>query len=293
MILRRLVGLLLIIAAIAGVVFSVAGLIEVWRYRPVVTQAVTDNLTVFDQALNTTQAGLTIVSQVVQTTTVEVASLQTTTQALAQAIHDTNPMLDSLTGLTGKDLPAAITATKTSLASAQGSAQLIDSVLAALTSIPLSPVAAYKPAVPLATALAQVSTSLDSLTPALATINTSLADGKTNLGVVEVELNQVSETTQGISNTLGGAQTVISQYQTLTTQLRARVAATQLAAATWITTISWVLSFVLGWLLIAQLGLGAQGLDMLRGRRPAQDIDHHPTAKAETMEKRESEVFAR
>jgi hypothetical protein len=265
--LRKLIGILFIIAAVAGIIFSVVGLIEIWRYRPVVTQTVTDNLAVFDQTLNTTQQGLTIVGQVVQTTTVDVASLQTTTQALATAIHDTNPMLDSLTRLTGKDFPAAISATQTSLASAQSSALLIDNVLAALTSIPFSPVGAYKPDVPLHTALAQVSTSLDALTPSLASINTSLADGKTNLGVVEVELNSMSDTTKGISDTLAGAQTVIAQYQTVTAQLKLRVEATQLAAPGWMTTATWVLTFVLGWLLVAQLGLAVQGFGLLQGQR--------------------------
>jgi len=219
MIPRRLFGFLFVIAAAAGVVFSVVGLIEIWRYRPVVTQTVTDNLALVHQALGTTQDGLTILGQVVQSITVDVASLQTTTQALALAIHDTSPMLDSLDSLTGKDLPASISATQTSLASAQSSALLIDNVLVALTSIPFSPVAAYKPKVPLHTALAQVSDSLNSLPPSLATIHTSLAAGKTNLGVVEVELNKISETTKGISASLGGAQTVVDQYQAVTTQL--------------------------------------------------------------------------
>jgi hypothetical protein len=267
--LRRLIGLLLIIAALAGIVFSAWGLIQIWRLRPVVTQTVTDNLALFDQTLNTTQDGLTIVGQVVETTTVDVASLQTTTLALAQTIHDTTPTLDSLTSLTGKDMPAAISATKTSLASAQGSALLIDNVLAALTSIPFSPVAAYQPAVPLHTALAQVSSSLDALTPSLATINTSLADGKANLSVVETELTNISATTKGISDTLGSALIVINHYQATVTQLKQNVEATQLVAAGWITTITWVLTFVLIWLLMAQLGLGAQGLEMLRSRHEA------------------------
>ena len=267
MVLRRLCGFLLVLAAAAGIVFSVGGLIEIWRYRPGVTQTVMDNLALFDQALNTTQDGLTIVGQLVQTTTVDVASLQTTTQALALAIHDTNPMLDSLTSLTSKDLPAAVGATQASLASAQSSALLIDNVLAALTSVPLINVGAYQPAVPLHTALEQVSTSLNGLTPSLAVINTSLADGKTNLGVVEAELKKISETTKGISNTLDGAQTVIDRYQAVATQLKVRVEATQRAAPAWLTTITWGLSFILGWLLIAQLGLGVQGLEMLQGRR--------------------------
>jgi hypothetical protein len=267
MMLRRLVGFLLIVAAVGGIIFSVVGLIEIWRYRPVVTKAVTDNLVLFEQTLNTTQGVLTIVGQTVQTTTVGVDSLQTTTLALAQAIHSTSPMLDSLTSLTSKGLPAAVGAAQTSLASAQSSALLIDNVLAALTSIPFSPVAAYKPAIPLHTALAQVSDSMNTLAPALTTINSSLAEGKANLGIVEAELNKISKTTQGIGNTLGSAQTVITQYEAATTQLKANVEATQRVAPAWMTTITWILSFVLGWLLIAQLGLGMQGLAMLRNQR--------------------------
>jgi hypothetical protein len=66
-----------------GGLWAGRGLVEVWRYRPVVTQKVVETLTVFDQALNTTHDGLAIVGQVVQTTTVDIAALQTTTQALA------------------------------------------------------------------------------------------------------------------------------------------------------------------------------------------------------------------
>ena len=267
--LRRLFGLLLIVAAAAGFVFSVVGLFEIWHYRPVVTQKVIDTLALFDQALNTTQDGLAIVGQVVQTTTVDIAALQTTTQALAQTIHDTSPMLDSLASLTSTDFPAAVAATQTSLASAQSSALLIDNVLATLTSIPFLQVAAYKPDVPLHTALAQVSTGLNSLTPALATINSSLVEGKTNLGVIEIELNKISETTNGISTALGSAQTVIDRYKTVTTQFKEQIEAMQLLVPGWMTTITWILTFILGWSLIAQVGLGTQGLDMLRGHREA------------------------
>ncbi len=267
--LRRLFGFLLVITAAAGILVSVFGLIEIWRYQPVVTQTVIDNLSLFDQALTTTHDGLTIVSQVVQTTTDDVASLQTTTQALAQAIHDTGPMFDALTSLTSKDLPASVNATQTSLASAQSSALLIDSALATLTSLPFLQANAYKPDVPLHTALAQVSTSLNSLTPMLATINTSLTDGKANLSIVEDELNKISDTTQAISTNLGNAQTVIDQYKSVTNQLADRVETAQLAAPVWVTTIAWSLTFVIGWLLIAQLSLCSQGLNMLRGRRMA------------------------
>ena len=268
MVLRRMIGFLFIIAAAAGIIFSLIGLIGIWRYRPVVTQTVLDNLALGDQTLGTTQDVLTIASQVVQATTIDVASMQATIQAVTLAIHDTNPILDSLVSLTGEDLPAAVNATQTSLASAQSSALLIDNVLATLTSIPFSPVA-YKPTVPLHTALAQVSTSLDRLLPSMAAINTSLTDGQTNLDTMDIELTKISATTQGISTTLANAQTVIDQYQVTTAQLKTNVETAQRQAPAWILAIAWILSFVLALLLIAQLGLGMQGLDLMRGRREA------------------------
>jgi hypothetical protein len=268
--LRRLFGFPLIIAAVVGFIFSVVGLVEIWRYRPVVTQRVLDTLALFNQTLKTTQDGLVVVGNVVQTTTASVASLHTTTQAMAQAVHDTSPMLDSLTSLTGEDLPTTISSTQTSLASAQSSALLIDNVMAALASIPLLSLDAYKPAVPLHTALAEVSTSLDSLPPSLATITTSLEDGKANLAAVETELNNVADTTKEISDALSGAQTVIDQYKTATAQLKAQVVAAQAAAPGWMMATAWILSFVLGWILVTQLGLCAQGLDMLRDRYAAE-----------------------
>ena len=106
---KRLVGFLLVLAAVAGIIFSLTGLVAIWRYRPVVTKTVIDDLALIDQALGTTQDVLTMVGKVVQTTTMDVASIQATTEALGQTIHDTKPMLDSLISLTGKDfrLPSA------------------------------------------------------------------------------------------------------------------------------------------------------------------------------------------
>jgi len=265
MFLKRIVGTLLIIGAFTGIIFSLIGVVEVWRFRPLVTKTVVENLALFDQTLTTTQDALTIVGKVVQTTTNDVTTLQASSTALAQTIQDTSPSLDSLISLTGKDFPASIKATQTSLASAQGSALVVDNVLAALTSIPFSPVATYAPAVPLHTALSQVSASLNPLVTALATINTSLVNDKTNIGALQTGLTQILGTTQGMNSSLTNAQTVIDQYIATTTQLKANVETAHRDAPTWITALAGILSLVLGWLVIAQLGLGLQGFELMRG----------------------------
>lgn len=267
---RRQLGFLFVIAAVAGIIFSIISLVQIWRYEQVVTQTVVDNLELVDQALNATQDGLTVVDDVVETTKADVVSLQTTTHALALAIHDMSSMFDSLSTLATEDFPESIHATQTSLESAQSSALVIDNTLAVLTSLPFSPAGDYKPEVPLHTALADVSTSLDSLPKSLATIDTSLDDGKVNLAVVEVELNKISDTTKDMSRALSNAQTTIGKYQAVTKQLKVRVETLMLGAPGGIKTIVWILSFVLVWVLISQLGLALQGIDTIKA---------HPKAK--------------
>jgi hypothetical protein len=262
---RRMISHLFIIFLAAGIIVSLAGLIAIWAYRPEVISTTTDTLAFFDQTLNTTLDGLITANKLLQTPVENMGSLETATQALAQTLHDTGPMLDTLINLTGNDFPAVVDATQTSLASAQSSALLIDNTLATLASIPFLGLGSYAPSVPLHTSLAQVSTSLNSLKPSLATIHTSLLDGKTNLGVMELEITNISASIKEIRTSLDDAQIVIDQYSLVTRQLRERVQTMQRRAPAWITTIGLILSFGLVWLIVVQLELGMQGLEKLRG----------------------------
>ena len=270
--LNRIIGILLIAAAVAGTIFSLFGLFEVWYYRPVLTQNVVENLALLDQTLKSTQDGLAIVDQAVQTIGEQVASLQIGTEALAKAMHDSSPVLDSLSSLAAKDLSGAVTSAQTALTSAQSSALLIDNILGTLTSIPFSPVAKYNPEVPLHIALAKVSSSLDGLPTSLAAISSSISASKANLDVVEQQVSKISETVKGASDNLSKAQDVIHQYQDVTSQLEKRSAAAQKAAPAWITGAAWLITFLLIWFIIAQLGLTVQGLALLREQSAAKQI---------------------
>jgi hypothetical protein len=87
---------------------------------------------------------------------------------------------------------------------------------------------------------------------------------------MQAGLSQIVDTTQGMSSSLANAQTDINQYIAVTTQLKANVETAHRDAPSWIMAITWILSFVLGWLMIAQLGLGLQGLELMRGSHKVQ-----------------------
>jgi hypothetical protein len=264
MILKRFLGMLFVIAALIGILFSLLGIATVWRVRPAINQSVVGNLVLVDQTLTTTRDALSMVGQTIQITSIDVTSLQTTTNALAQAVQESRPGFDSLVTLTGKDIPAAITATQTALASAQASALLVDNTLSVLTSIPFLPVDAYAPAVPLHTALADISSSLDSFSPSLTEIHDSLVADQETLDTMQTELANVSDSTQTVSDILSNATTTIDQYVTVTSQLKANVENAQTNAPKWIFVGCVISSFILAWFMILQLSLWLQGLELLR-----------------------------
>jgi hypothetical protein len=86
------------------------------------------------------------------------------------------------------------------------------------------------------------------------------------MDVIELELTNISETTQEITSALDNAQTVLDEYHAIASQLKIKLETSQNSAPTWILAITWILSFELCWLLIAQVGLGIQGLDLARGK---------------------------
>ena len=165
---RRLVGLAMLLVALPSLFLTIYVLVQVWNMRQPVTNNLVSGVDLAAAMLDSASDGLVSIRLSLDTTTENIALLETTSQSMTQSLRDTGPLMSSLTTLTGKDLPSVITSTQRSLDSAESSALLVDDVLGALTRIPFLPVKPYQPQVPLHTAIEQVSTSLDSLSPSLA-----------------------------------------------------------------------------------------------------------------------------
>jgi len=264
MILRRLAGILFIITAAAGFFFSAAGIIQVWRLKPLAIKSLGDSLILLSQALDATDTALVAAHGTINTLKLDATSLQKTTKALAQAIHDSGPTLTSLSDLLNLDFPKTITTTQTALGSAASSAKLIDDILAALTSLPFSPLAPYKPEVPLSTALNNVSESLNTLPTSLTSINQSITDSQADLTVVEKEITALSKSIPAMIEDLENASSVITQYQVVVKKLQGRISSLQGTTPRLIVTTAWILTIMLVWFLVAQLAMFLQGLELVK-----------------------------
>lgn len=262
--LRRILGLLLIVAALGGLIFSIYGLVSVWRLRPVAMENASSALDLLQVSLDTTDEGLSVANQSLNSTVASISALESTVATASKTFESTIPVFNTLTDLTSDELPKTVESAQTSLAAAQESAKIIDGVLRALVSIPFVNKDIYNPPVPLDVALGDVSKSLDGLPTSLKSIGGNMEATSGNLEIMQADMDQMTSDIHSISTSLEDAQSVIEQYQQLVTDLEMRLNNLRPKVPGWIYNLSWIITLAFLWLGIAQVGLLLQGLQLMR-----------------------------
>lgn len=255
----RLVGSALIATALLGIVLSLAGMLLVGRAGATAQGALARQLMTLDRALVATAEGLTIVDAALIDAGDTLEALSSTVREAGRAIEGTEPTLDTLEQLTVATLPESIESTRQALASAQATARVADGVLSTLSIFGVN----YNPEVPLNVAIERVADSLAPVPEALTELGSGLGETRENLRRVTADLAEVSAGLDAIKVSLDESQGVVEQYQQIVGDLRGEVVAVAEAGPGWIRVATWGVFLLLAWMALAQIGLLAQGWEMM------------------------------
>jgi methyl-accepting chemotaxis protein len=277
-VLTRMAGVMLIVAGIAGVLFSVIALVVFSRVLSDVQTAADRRIIQLDRALAATGDGLVVAQDSLDRAEVTMRSLRTTIDGASQAITDTLPALDRVGVLIGEDLPTTITSTRSALASAQETARVADGLLSTISQFQLIGAEIYNPEVPLNVAISQVADSLTGLPESLVRMRGDLRQTAGNLGEVNAQISSVAGNMDDIGASMADAETVITKYQGIVGDLRGELVEVRRDLPGWLRAVQVGVSLVLIWLGIAQIGLLTQGWELiLRSRaRPAAEQASEP-----------------
>ncbi|MDT8898069.1 hypothetical protein QYE77_07280 [Thermanaerothrix sp. 4228-RoL] len=261
---RRFTGWMLVSTAVLGLLISLIGVVGIWWVRPPLTRALTSSTRLAIGALETTSQGLTVVAQALDLADSSVARLEEAFTTLVTSLGDTVDVLDTLVTLSGRGLPATVQAAQVSLRAAQTSAQVLEGMLYAVTSIPFFPGQPYNPEKPLHQALGEVATSLEGLNTSFTTLETSLEQTGSNLGLIKTEIKHMQEDIQHIRESLQGARDVVRQYQDTAARLLERLHWLEVNLPRLTTLAAIGLTIFLIWLGFNQVAMLSQGLEWLR-----------------------------
>jgi ABC-type transporter Mla subunit MlaD len=259
---KKALGMVMVCISALGFLLSIFLLFQVWHYRQPVTHSLQAGLEQSSALLQTTGEGLTVIDQVVKNVYTTTVYLDNATSALAQTMQSTSRFMDSAGAFVGDDLINTITNTQTALNSAQSSAVVIDNILSSLSNIPLIGIK-YNPPIPLNKALGEVSASLDPIQVSLKNFQTNLDETNTNMQILNDQITTLDQKIVTINNNLIQAQTTIGSYRSQVDSLESSVEHAKVTLPMKITTLAWILTAIILWLVLIQIGILLQGITLL------------------------------
>jgi hypothetical protein len=277
---NSVVGILLIIAAVTGLIVSIGGIIGIGAVHDRVDSAIKHQLALFDQALTATDQGLRTASTSVTQSKATLTSIKGTIDGSATAMDDIVPAVEAMGSVIGTQLPSTVEGATKALTTFASTAAVIDKVMGVVTALPFVSIPAYNPDVPLAESVTKFRDSIGDLGTKLQDIQGGLSKTAANLGTVRGEVQGVGTALGGLNDSLAGTVEVLASYQRIVADLRAQVDAATKGLEDALRWARIVATFALLWLGIASLGLLTLGLDLVQRNRAPRPLEVMPVEAA-------------
>lgn len=277
-VLRRILGVLVMIAGVLGLLLSVAGLVGLWMVKPVIVSTATSTIDTLTTSISTSQNVMEVTQQALGATVDSVDALSVMLGSIATSVQDTAPVIESVNILMGENLPATLESANDSIKSAQQAAIVLDSSVRsleafqfAMSGVPLvsafvqQPTQTYNPEKPLAESLGEVAAELESLHPLFIQMSTDLDKADDNLVTIQTSLTTMSTSIQLISQSLGEYEAMIAQSQSSMGELAPMLTNVQNNLEPIVNGAALVLTLFLLWLLAIQIVIFSQGWELYQG----------------------------
>ncbi len=277
-VMRRILGVLVMIAGILGLVLSLAGLVIVWVAKPTVAVYANTTIDTLNESVITSQSVMEITGQALGATIDSVDALSTMLSTTAATVEDTKPVLDEIDIITAVTLPSTLEATTDSLYTAQEAAQVLESTIQSLdafrfllSAAPLvgdfveQPGESYNPEKPLADSLGELASNLEGLPDTFVEMSVNLSAIDDNLETIQGNLITMSDSVGLISSSLSEYERMIIQSKSSMDDLTSILTDIQNNLPTILNGVVIVLSLFFIWLLAAQVVILSQGWELYQG----------------------------
>lgn len=277
-ILRRLLGLFVMIAGVLGLLLSLAGLVMVWVARPAVTAYATTTLNTLNQSIINSKNVMETTAEALGATVDSVDALSAMLGTTAATVEDTQPVVDKVTTIMSVTLPSTLQAATDSLYTAQEAAQVLEGTIQSLevfrsmmSEVPLvggligQTGETYNPEKPLADSLGELAVALEKLPDTFVGISADLDKTDDNLGSIQANLLTMSESAKVISASLSEYEGMVTQSQPTMDDLAAILTNLQTNLPTLLNRVALVLTLFLIWFLAAQVVILSQGWELYQG----------------------------
>ena len=262
---KRILGLVMVVIAVASLLLSAAGLLGIWAARSAAIDAAESTASVVSDTLATTKSALAVAGQELTAARSVLSDTKDTALSVAKMITGSQPALLSVADLLEKDAPQAMTNVQTTLKSAQSTAKIIEDVLTALSNIKILGFSLpYKPDVTLNASLGNIMQSLDPLPGSFKQVGAQLRLVQKDLPATALSLTHMAGALDQAQAGLVDAQKVLAEYTVEVDQVQVLVQSALDSLPGALTAMALAVTFALLWLVVVQIMVLVKGLEWMR-----------------------------
>lgn len=299
---RKLIGVLLLLIGLLGLVFSVVGVV-------VGRQAIDEMGSAIDTALSRTLVSLDTASNtlVLTKSTFEqvkngLDTVGVTADNVAQTLRDTQPLLDSVSTVAASDIPDSLEAIQNSIPGVADAAGTIDDTLRTLSAFEVEraifgiPIRFdlginYDPEVSLDDSVRQIGHSLDGMPDSLRTLKSDLDVANDNLETVSTNINSIASDLEALGENVEQIEPLVDEYIQLISDIGQLLNQTQEELDSQLETVKLIITLLFIWIGLNQVIPLYLALDIFTSKRREDEKTPKPAEDTE-IETKETPAIA-
>ncbi|MEJ2750843.1 MAG: hypothetical protein P8183_23490, partial [Anaerolineae bacterium] len=275
---RRLLGLVIIIIGLGGIALSVAGMTVAPHLIDTIGDSLESNLILVSESLDTVQETLLLAQSTVTEVTGGLDTVEASAVHLGQTLNQTRPLLDQISTIASDEVPQSLDAIQATMPDLVQVAAAIDDTLTILNRFKIDeqifgiPIRYdlgidYNPAVPFDESVSSIGRSFETLPGQLRGLDAYVAVANDNLALISEDVLAISQDLDGVNGRIAELDPLLEDYLRTVVELNDSTRQTRQIILNELTNLKRIVIIALAWVALSQLAPLYLGLELLRGRR--------------------------
>jgi methyl-accepting chemotaxis protein len=277
---RRILGLILLLVGLSGLVLSVAGAIVGPRLVDDVVGGIDENLAITAQTLDTVEDTLILTRDTVSEVNAGLETVEISTRNLSRAVSETQPLIEQVAVVTGEDVPQSLEAIQDTIPNLAEVAGAVDETLTTLSrlrleetipivnyTIDLNLGVDYQPEMRFDESIIQIGESIEGVPERLRSLQVYINVANENLTVIGDDLDQIAADLEDLNQQADQLDPLVVEYMNTTTELSDNVRLMRTNLRQQQEQIQLIVAIAMIWLGLTQLAPLYLGWELITERR--------------------------
>jgi ABC-type transporter Mla subunit MlaD len=275
---RRILGLVMLMIGISGVGLSIPGTIHGHRLVDNMANGLDRSLDLTSQSLDMVEETLLLAKTTVGQVNDGLDTVESAAISVSQTVSETRPVLAEFGQVASHDVPASLEAVQTAVPDMAQAAAIIDDTLTTLSDLHIEQTVLgfpiyfdlgmnYAPEVSFEESINRVGASLEGISPRLRGLEFHIETTDSNLGTVSQDILAISKKLHAVNSSVAGLLPLLDDYVRIVKEVNDRIQQTRANLSRQLNAAKMVVTIAMVWIGLTQVAPLYLGWGLVSGQR--------------------------